>query len=53
MNHLDISKTPEPKLLIQGVRDVYVQALDLLLEPEVSVFVSNENVTGSHLEMLR
>jgi len=33
------------------VRDVYVQAIDLLLEPEISVFVSNQNVSGEGLHI--
>lgn len=46
---LDISKKPEPKLLLQGIHDVYIQQLEILLEPDVSVFISNQNVTGKLL----
>ncbi|ODM95801.1 Proto-oncogene tyrosine-protein kinase ROS [Orchesella cincta] len=42
----DISQKPEPKLLLQGIRDVYVQHLDLLLDPDVYVYNSSQNISA-------
>ncbi len=48
----DISEKPEPRLLLQGIKDVYMQHLDLLLDPDVFVYNSSQNISAiaSHIK---
>lgn len=41
-----MSKRPEPRLLLQGLREVYLQQTDLLLGPDVTVYAPGQNVSG-------
>ena len=46
----DISVRSDPKLLIQGFQDVYIQKFDLLMDPDLNVYASNQNITGMNLK---
>jgi hypothetical protein len=45
----EVSKRPEPRLLLQGVRDVYLQNLELFSEPDVPVFASSHGISGMYI----
>lgn len=40
------SEKPEPKIVVQGIRDVYIQHLDPLMGPDVYVFNSSHNISA-------